>query len=166
MVFTESHDSGVCRHRRDRHVARHTGDQTGVASGHTHTGADERQRLHPHLSERQEGLGVFDLDFAWPAANGHIQHRPAQQTIDGAAPPGAVIYRHPTPVTVAHNAHPPALMVEHNVLDNPPLKPQNLRRDDCPHMLYLRVSSKSRVNTALQGCQSSHFSVGFTGRAR
>jgi hypothetical protein len=38
------------------------------------------------MAGRQKGLGVLDFDFARPAADGYVPHRPAQQAIDLSAP--------------------------------------------------------------------------------
>ena len=155
----------VTRHRGDRHVPGHAGNQAGVAFRHARLGRHEGQLLDTHVAGRQEGLGILDLDFAGVPAQRHVQHRPPQQAIDRPAPSRAVIYRPTAPVTVADDPHPPALFVEHNVLDHLPLKPQNLRRDDRAHNdVPTRVVENPRGYTIF-GCRSSHFSVGFTGRA-
>jgi hypothetical protein len=46
-----------------------------------------------------------------------------------------------------------------------PFKPQNLRRDDRSHLMYLPESWEALVDRSSPGCRPSHFTAGFTGGA-
>ena len=102
----------VTRHRRDRHVPGHAGNQAGVAFRHARLGRHEGQGFDAHMPWRQEGLGVLDLDFAAVPTQRHVLHRPSQQAIDGTTPPRAVIHRPTAPVAVADDPYPSASFVD------------------------------------------------------
>lgn len=96
----------------------------------------------------------------------YIADRPPQVAIDQPTHSRSMIDRPTTTVPITNNPQSSRRVLELNPIDHLALKPQNLRRDDRSHRLYLFESWKTRFDTASPGVRSSHYTVRNTGRAR